>query len=62
VVPRDVSPYALVYGNPAKFKSWICECGNELDFKDNFAICQCNKTYQLVNSNGVIQCKLKELP
>ena len=27
VVTRDVSPYALVYGNPAKQHGWACYCG-----------------------------------
>ncbi|MES2287022.1 MAG: acyltransferase [Bacteroidota bacterium] len=30
VVTRDVPDYALVYGNPAKFKSWIDEQGQDL--------------------------------
>lgn len=27
VVTMDIPAYALVYGNPAKFISWICKCG-----------------------------------
>jgi UDP-2-acetamido-3-amino-2,3-dideoxy-glucuronate N-acetyltransferase len=27
VVTKDVPPYAVVYGNPAKIKGWICKCG-----------------------------------
>lgn len=30
VVTRDVPDYALVYGNPAKFKNWIDEKGQNL--------------------------------
>lgn len=30
VVTRDVLPYALVYGSPAKQKGWICRCGEIL--------------------------------
>jgi len=30
VVTRDVPPYALVLGNPAKIKGWVCQCGRRL--------------------------------
>ncbi len=47
VVTRNVLPYALVYGNPAKLKGWMCQCGVEIEFKKSLAICQaCGKTYK----------------
>jgi len=30
VVTKDVAPYALVYGNPAKQQGYVCECGTKL--------------------------------
>ena len=30
VVTRDVPDHALLYGNPAKFRGWVCECGEKL--------------------------------
>lgn len=30
VVTRDVPPYALVFGNPAEIKGWVCQCGRKL--------------------------------
>ncbi|MEE2788686.1 MAG: acyltransferase [Myxococcota bacterium] len=30
VVTRDVPPYGLVYGNPARLKGWACFCGETL--------------------------------
>ncbi|RJP22482.1 MAG: N-acetyltransferase [Candidatus Abyssobacteria bacterium SURF_5] len=30
VVTSDVPPYALVYGNPARHRGWVCECGGKL--------------------------------
>lgn len=32
VVTKDVPDYALVYGNPAKIRGWMCKCGEKLDF------------------------------
>ncbi len=29
VVTKDVSPYALVVGNPAKQIGWVCKCGDK---------------------------------
>ena len=31
VVTRDVPDYAVVYGNPARIRSWICYCGIGID-------------------------------
>jgi len=31
VVTRDVPDYAVVYGNPARLRSWVCWCGVGLD-------------------------------
>jgi UDP-2-acetamido-3-amino-2,3-dideoxy-glucuronate N-acetyltransferase len=30
VVTRDVPDYALIYGNPAKLRGWMCVCGIKL--------------------------------
>ncbi len=46
VVTRDVPDYAVVYGSPAKVRSWVCECGLAIDFGDETsATCSCGKVY-----------------
>jgi len=46
VLAKDVPDYALVYGNPAKIKGWMCECGVKLIFKKTKAVCKsCAKEY-----------------
>jgi len=50
VVTKDVLPYALVAGVPAKQIGWVCKCGVTLkDFDSNsIATCsQCGATYKL---------------
>jgi UDP-2-acetamido-3-amino-2,3-dideoxy-glucuronate N-acetyltransferase len=46
VVTRDVPPYALMMGTPAKIMAWVCECGAKLHFEDGHATCpECGKQY-----------------
>jgi len=51
VVTKSVPDYALYYGNPARLKGWICECGEKLDFntEDETACGVCSKKYQKHN-------------
>jgi len=40
VVTKDVAPYALVIGNPARQIGWVSEYGHRLDFDDQgVAVC-----------------------
>ena len=43
VVTRDVPDHAMVYGNPARVRGWVCECGHKLD--ENLACGDCGKRY-----------------
>ena len=46
VVTRDVPPFGLVYGNPAKLMGWVCVCGKKLHVKDEIVICDyCKRSY-----------------
>ena len=50
VVTKDVSPYALMYGNPARQHGWMCECGCKLHFDNNTTTCkECSKEYVMKN-------------
>ena len=47
IVTGDIPDYALVYGNPAGIKGWMCECGEKLGFHKEKAHCkECNKSYE----------------
>src|SRR3954468_7995939 len=43
VVTRDVPDHALMIGNPARRKGWVCLCGET--FRDGDLSCQCGKRY-----------------
>ena len=50
VVTKNVPAYALVYGNPAKVRGWMCQCGIKLSFEINggqeLAVCDgCGSRY-----------------
>ncbi len=51
VVTRDVPDYAVVYGSPARIRSWVCNCGLGLSLSgdpqsDETATCECGASYQ----------------
>lgn len=53
VVTKEVLPYALVVGNPAKQVGWMSEFGHRLNFNDDgIAVCPESKViYKLQNGN-----------
>jgi UDP-2-acetamido-3-amino-2,3-dideoxy-glucuronate N-acetyltransferase len=52
VVTKDVLDFAMVFGTPARFKYWVCECGERLILKSpNKHICQnCKKEFLKENN------------
>lgn len=46
VVNRDVSPYALMVGVPAKQIGWMCKCGVRLNGRGKVH-CDCGSVYQI---------------
>jgi UDP-2-acetamido-3-amino-2,3-dideoxy-glucuronate N-acetyltransferase len=51
VVTKDIKPYALVVGNPAKQTGWMSEYGHKLKFDmKGFAVCpESKERYRLEN-------------
>ncbi|TAM86012.1 N-acetyltransferase [bacterium] len=48
VVTRDVPPYGLVFGNPARLRGFACECGMTLAVEDERALCRaCGEAYAM---------------
>jgi UDP-2-acetamido-3-amino-2,3-dideoxy-glucuronate N-acetyltransferase len=43
VVTKDVPAFALVHGNPARVRGWMCECGVKLG--EDLACPECGKRY-----------------
>lgn len=49
VVTKDVPPYTLVAGVPARRIGWVCECGERLAFEGEEATCRtCGRRYRQV--------------
>jgi UDP-2-acetamido-3-amino-2,3-dideoxy-glucuronate N-acetyltransferase len=55
VVTKDVKPYALVVGNPARQTGWMSEYGHKLKFDENgFAACpESGEKYRIQDGNVV---------
>ena len=48
VVTKDVPDYALVYGVPSRIHGYVCECGEQIVFSGQAAVCgACGKRYQM---------------
>lgn len=56
VVTKEVKPFALVVGNPARQIGWMSKNGHRLEFNtDGLATCpETNETYQL--KDGLVTC------
>ena len=58
VVTKEVVPYSLVVGNPAKHVGWMSEFGVRLNFdKTNTAVCRESKQEYLLEDNRVKRIK-----
>ena len=54
VVTKEVKPYALIVGNPAKQIGWMSEFGHRLNFDDQgIAICPESKEKYMLKDNQV---------
>ncbi|MBF0300885.1 MAG: N-acetyltransferase, partial [Oligoflexia bacterium] len=50
VVVKNVRPFTLVFGNPARERGNICRCGNKIIFTGFEAICsECGSVYMKIN-------------
>lgn len=55
VVTKDVPPYALMVGVPARRIGWACQCGATLRFADGACTCaDCGKQFRLTGDE--VEC------
>ena len=58
VITKEILPYALVVGNPAKQIGWVSEYGHRLEFNSNhIAICKESKQEYNLEKNKVVKVK-----
>lgn len=54
VVTKDVPPYALVAGVPARIIGWACRCGVPLRFEGDEAVCRaCGRRYRRLDEQRI---------
>lgn len=52
IVTHDVPDYALVVGSPARWRAWVCRCGEKLfPVSDRLLGCTCGRAYEQVAEN-----------
>lgn len=54
VVTKDVPDYALVYGNPAEIKGYVCKCGFKLKEGEIFYCDDCGCRYRFEKGNLIV--------
>lgn len=58
VITKDVKPYALVVGNPARQAGWVSEYGHKLYFNaDGEAMCPEMQEKYILSNNAVVKAK-----
>lgn len=56
VVTQDVPDHALMVGNPARQRGWVCGCGAKLPpFEQERCNCSCGRSWQLSTPRGLIE-------
>ncbi|MGB4330822.1 MAG: N-acetyltransferase, partial [Dethiobacteria bacterium] len=48
VVTKDVPDHAVVYGNPAEIRGWVCRCGSK------FVNCNCTQLKCILCGSDVL--------
>lgn len=60
VITKEVKPYALVVGNPARQIGWVSEYGHRLDFDEN-GKATCKESGEEYELNGAVILKIKDI-
>jgi len=55
VVLKDVPDFALITGNPAKIKGWMCQCGIRIHFDGESATCDACGTKYVIKEGRVCE-------
>ena len=51
VVTKDVRPFALMVGVPAKQIGWVCKCGERLPDSGALSCKRCDSSYKVRNDD-----------
>ena len=50
LVSKDVAPHALVMGNPARQRGWVCMCGSKLaEASASWTCVHCDRSYEILD-------------
>lgn len=57
VVTKNVKPYALMVGNPAKQTGWMCHCGVKLKISNSIHCDSCKSRFTLEQDNLILNSR-----
>jgi len=59
VITKNVPDYGVVWGNPARFRYWICRCMERMNFEvSNEFVCRCGAIYEFnIEKEKVLLCR-----
>ncbi|WP_281974583.1 acyltransferase [Halobacillus litoralis] len=55
VINKDVPDYAMMAGVPARQIGWMCKCGIKLDLDQSKQCENCNREYELLSDNQLVE-------
>ena len=62
LVTKDVPPYALVLGSPARIAGWVCQCGASLGFEDSMSSCKACALMYIRSGHNVSLYRVPPIP
>jgi acetyltransferase-like isoleucine patch superfamily enzyme len=63
VVTRSVPDHALMVGNPARWRAWICRCGEKFGkTSDRLLACRCGRSYEQIASQALKEVRTEAHP
>lgn len=62
VVTKNIPAHALVFGNPARIRGYVCRCARQLPGTGSIVSCACGRRFRFASNQSDQECPIEELP